>query len=697
MSRLALVATFAALLVSGCADTELADNEDNGELSLLNAASAGSPVKVAGGAIDVGTSTSGSVMVIGTNNVTYQWLGGDQWNGAYGGWNTRVALDKWGNTYVISGDNTIWRWTAATGWQKLPGWGIDIGVGGPNDDVWLVGTDSQLWHLESSNWVPYGGNVRRVTVDHQGQPWVVNVDYAILQYVNGFHFRAGFGYDIGAGISGAIYIAGTDRNLYQWNGGGWNQRSDLGGNAANVAVDNSGQLWWTTTDNSIWHTVPAKDLQAPFLTTQQQAALDCQWSAGPNSTYNITCTSSQGGPGVTLSGATGTITSASNYQLTVTADNLAALVPGVSGLLEFLSGGVVSGLSGATLTLYGPDNGNKAVVNATVGFGSYFQPLDDAIAGLTGGAVSFMADKFPITATLQNGVVTAQVQLLPTTAHPSVGYTEAVTGMAVVVNAVTIHYVSNPKAVTVSVGGTFKLAANDPAAALTIAYTRKGDGGVEVSGTLKDLAKPFGGLVPLSLQSGSFTAVQAQGPKGKPIIKKIAISVEKGTLFDNVELGGSFVFDKTVSPALLQFSLAYKICGNWNWLVFNSADLNAIPNQMIKIVGDFGSSIGGCVQNAKCPAGYTKTGLQCDKTCPAFFANSPGLCTHTTQTCPNPTIGYIWPNCKSYPGPWCGEGATLTAGILGPQDICAYTCPNVGLTGSLPSCINPDQAKPLIW
>lgn len=852
-----LVLSAALTLVAlGCTDTAAPDKEADDGNTLLNAGPSIAAAQVNGGAFDVGVSAGGSVAVVGTTNAIFQWMGGNSWNGAYGGWATSVALDRWGNIYVISGGNTIFRWTAATGWQQLPGYGYDISVGGPNDDVWLVGTDRQLWHMDnyytftgkqsarcldiadisgangakaqlwdcsdganqkfkvvpvgdgwvnlvaahsgkcldvagnspfdgaqlqqwdcvggenqkfrlqdqgggsyalvaknslkcvevggfntangagvnqwlctgginqawtvksSVGWTPAGGgNIQRVAVDSNGTPWIVAGDTGIVQLVpgQGFQFRNGYGFDVGAGISGVVYVVGTDRNLYRWNGSSWDGNSALGGNVATVAVDSNGMPWWTKTDNTIWHGVSgSNDLQAPFLTPAQQSALACKWADGGNGTYNVTCTSSQGGPGLTLTGATGAITSPSNYTLKATANDMAAMlsmVPGVQGLLDFLNGNVVSGLSGATLTLYGPDNGNKAVIDATVGFGSYFQPIDDSISGLTGGKVTLMADKFPIQATLQNGVVAAQVQLLPTNAHPGVEYTEPTTGIYVGVDSIVINYLSNPKTMKASVAGKFKLSASDPTANVTIVYTSKSwvDSNnkeqveVTVSGTLQNLIKPFGGLVPISLTSGTFAAVQGASDKGKPVMKKIAVSIDKGILFDNLELGGNFLFDKTVSPAQLQFSLSYKVCGQWNSLAFNSTDLNAIPQQMFNVVSNFGKSINSCFANSTCKAGYTKVwGTQCDKTCPDYFSNSsPGLCTHTTQQCPNGTTGYVWPNCKSMSNSdgskWCGTGATLADGILGKNDLCVYKCENWGLTGSLPSCVNPDQANTKAW
>jgi hypothetical protein len=66
------------------------------------------------------------------------------------------------------------------------------------------------------------------------------------------------------------------------------------------------------------------------------------------------------------------------------------------------------------------------------------------------------------------------------------------------------------------------------------------------------------------------------------------------------------------------------------------------------------------VASATCAAGYTKTGLQCDRTCPAGSRNTPGICDF-------------------------GFGS-------------AWGCP-APLRGLKPACINPDSnnSKALIW
>jgi hypothetical protein len=142
---------------------------------------------------------SAPVWVIGTNSVGNSGDSGvfkfdpnrpDTWipfpGGGGGIW---IAVDKGGNPWVV---NTAGQISKAVhgNWVPVPGLARDISIGGPDDAVWIIGTNSVgnsgdsgvfRWFPDKGKWQECGGGGIRIAVDVNGLPWIVNSQGQIWQ------------------------------------------------------------------------------------------------------------------------------------------------------------------------------------------------------------------------------------------------------------------------------------------------------------------------------------------------------------------------------------------------------------------------------------------------------------------------------------------------------------------------------------
>lgn len=100
-----------------------------------------------------------------------------------------------------------------------------------------------------------------ITVDNQGNPWVVNVEGRVFQKINGTWIQRGttgnpLATRVSAGPDGQIWIIGsspwtpyTFESIYKWTGSTWDWCDNgLGveierGNGFTLVVNSSGQIW----------------------------------------------------------------------------------------------------------------------------------------------------------------------------------------------------------------------------------------------------------------------------------------------------------------------------------------------------------------------------------------------------------------------------------------------------------------------
>lgn len=119
---------------------------------------------------------------------------------------------------------------------------IDIGADG---DVFGIGTDGYIYHWIKGAWAPFGGRGRRVAVDPNGHPWVIDASDQIWTHDgSGWLLRSGRARAIDVGADGSVFILGqpssTNGYVYRWNGSGWTY---FGGNGTEITVDHNGRPW----------------------------------------------------------------------------------------------------------------------------------------------------------------------------------------------------------------------------------------------------------------------------------------------------------------------------------------------------------------------------------------------------------------------------------------------------------------------
>lgn len=159
---------------------------------------------------------------VGTTWTTRRSLGDATDVGAGGG-------QVWISTSGTSG-NDIYRHTGSGTWSQLQGWASAIDVD-DEGNAWTVGSSSSVW-----GWVPNGSCTTNCWVSY-GSPSAM---------------------DIGVG-AGQVYIIDSSNSLYYLvkHNSSWSYepsfRNQSGNkNAAKVAVDQSGIVWITATDGTIW-------------------------------------------------------------------------------------------------------------------------------------------------------------------------------------------------------------------------------------------------------------------------------------------------------------------------------------------------------------------------------------------------------------------------------------------------------------
>ncbi|MFC1745632.1 tectonin domain-containing protein [Candidatus Riflebacteria bacterium] len=143
---------------------------------------------------------------------------------------------------------------AAGTWKKLPGAGLDIGVGSKGN-AWVVGLDHVPYYWDGRAWRKTNGGLDRCDVDPLGRIWGVNkVNDIWLREKNGaWHKLPGKAIDIGCGGpgNGVTWCVGVGKNYaYRWNGKTWQLLS--GPDVRRIDVDNRGYAWVVNKHNGIF-------------------------------------------------------------------------------------------------------------------------------------------------------------------------------------------------------------------------------------------------------------------------------------------------------------------------------------------------------------------------------------------------------------------------------------------------------------
>ncbi len=196
-------------------------------------------------ATDIGVGSDGSVWMIGTNPVPggfgiFHWNGSD-WDSVDGGAVCIAVYTKDEPWVVDKAGSILFRSTNGKGgWQQVPGFATDIGVGSDDSSIWVIGTGP------AGNEIDTEGN--RISVAPDGLPWVVNNAGKIFRSTDGrgdWFQLPGLATDIGVGSDGSVWMIGTNPvpggfGIFHWNGSDWNS---VDGGAVCIAVAPDGEPW----------------------------------------------------------------------------------------------------------------------------------------------------------------------------------------------------------------------------------------------------------------------------------------------------------------------------------------------------------------------------------------------------------------------------------------------------------------------
>ena len=138
----------------------------------------------------------------------------------------------------------------AVSMYQAPGSMRDIDIG-PGGQIYGIGARAYtaagglVYKWEGRNWVPFSGSGVRLTVDRDGNPWLVNSGDDIWRFKDGrWDHLPGRARDIDAGAGGEVFMVeadgAADGRVFCWTGSDW---SLFGGSGVRITVDPGGHPW----------------------------------------------------------------------------------------------------------------------------------------------------------------------------------------------------------------------------------------------------------------------------------------------------------------------------------------------------------------------------------------------------------------------------------------------------------------------
>lgn len=180
--------------------------------------------------------------------------------------NCCIAGNSWGgfSGFDVVALNELYPANNTTGWEKLPGLGIDIAIGA-DGSAFVLGVNPEpggngVYRWNGSTWTKYGGAGLSLAVAPSGLPWITNSDNYIYRKISGqtsWEKLSGLGIDIAIGANSSVFILGVNpepggNGVYRWNGSSWTK---YGGAGLSIAVAPSGLPWITNSDNYIYRKI----------------------------------------------------------------------------------------------------------------------------------------------------------------------------------------------------------------------------------------------------------------------------------------------------------------------------------------------------------------------------------------------------------------------------------------------------------
>ena len=181
--------------------------------------------RLPGTGIDIAVGADGTAFMVGNEAVGSNWkiykFNGTDWQ-EYDGSAYRIAVDRNGSPWVANEAGDIYR-RGDNRWVKVPGFARDIGAGA-DGSIWAITKIAYQGGYEIAWWnEPAGGGCAvidggavQLSVDPQGNPWIVN-DVGIIyrrsgswkQLSGNWQPLSGTARDIGVGADGSVWIVGT--------------------------------------------------------------------------------------------------------------------------------------------------------------------------------------------------------------------------------------------------------------------------------------------------------------------------------------------------------------------------------------------------------------------------------------------------------------------------------------------------------
>ena len=211
---------------------------------------------IPGDATDVAIGTDGTTYVIGVSKAgggyeifkraktAKRWI-------KMAGAAVRIAVsDK--DAWVVNDAGLIFA-QSGTKWRQIPGPAAQD-IGASANGVWITAVDNTIHVRNGNRWQKLPGTAKRIDIDQNGRPWVVNKNGDIFVHDNNKKWQKlpGAAVDIAVDIPGAALIIGTDGKTYLFNGAkqDWDPIVDEPDSSAIGAGD--GQVWRLTKNNKIY-------------------------------------------------------------------------------------------------------------------------------------------------------------------------------------------------------------------------------------------------------------------------------------------------------------------------------------------------------------------------------------------------------------------------------------------------------------
>jgi M6 family metalloprotease-like protein len=174
--------------------------------------------------------------------------------------------------------------------HATPGFMRDLDIGANGSAFAIGGKDDAhpgngwVYKWDGKNWKKFSGYGKRITVDKDGNPWLVNGLNEIWRFSAGsWRKLPGSAIDIDAGGNGDVFMLGTDNpapgqgTVHKWNGSNWTR---IGGYGERITVDGSGNVWLVNGSDSIWRRTGTTWEKLPGLGTSIDANGSKVWLVG---------------------------------------------------------------------------------------------------------------------------------------------------------------------------------------------------------------------------------------------------------------------------------------------------------------------------------------------------------------------------------------------------------------------------------